>query len=138
MGKFCFGKASLNRLDTVDKYLSLVMNAALNTEVMDISIVEGHREKEKQNEYFKAGKSKVEWPKGKHNKIPSCAVDAAPWVNGKISWNKLHCCVLAGVILACAAELGIKIRWGGNWDMDSEPITDQDFQDLVHFEIVKD
>ena len=48
----------------------------------------------------------------------------------------MHCCVLAGIILTCAVKRGIKIRWGGNWDMDSEPITDQDFQDLVHYERV--
>lgn len=33
-------------------------------------------------------------------------------------------------------KLGIDIRWGGNWDMDGEPVTDQNFQDLVHFELV--
>jgi len=33
--------------------------------------------------------------------------------------------------------LEVDLRWGGNWDMDGEPITDQDFQDLVHFEEVK-
>jgi hypothetical protein len=32
--------------------------------------------------------------------------------------------------------VGVMIRWGGNWDMDGEPITDQDFQDLVHFELI--
>ncbi len=31
----------------------------------------------------------------------------------------------------------INIRWGGNWDQDGEPVTDQDFQDLMHYEIVE-
>jgi peptidoglycan L-alanyl-D-glutamate endopeptidase CwlK len=34
--------------------------------------------------------------------------------------------------------LGVKLRWGGNWDRDGEPVTDQDFQDLVHFELAED
>ena len=57
-----------------------------------------------------------------------------PVINGKLSWEKEHCLVLAGMVLAIGKTLGHSIRWGGNWDMDGEPITDQDFQDLVHFE----
>jgi hypothetical protein len=30
--------------------------------------------------------------------------------------------------------MGIKIRWGGDWDMDTET-KDNNFDDLVHFEI---
>jgi len=37
-------------------------------------------------------------------------------------------------MLAAAALAKVKIRWGGNWDMDGEPVTDQEFQDLVHYE----
>jgi len=39
--------------------------------------------------------------------------------------------------LSVGKMLEVDLRWGGNWDMDGEPITDQDFQDLVHFEEVK-
>ena len=134
--EFSFGKTSRMNLYTVHPDLEIVMEDALDVGIIDISIIEGHRGKEKQNKYFDLGKSKVKWQNGKHNKIPSSAVDAAPYINGKVSWNKMHCCVLAGIILTCAVKRGIKIRWGGNWDMDSEPITDQDFQDLVHYELV--
>lgn len=137
MPKFFYGKTSKSKLNTVCTDLCAIMYDALDTGIMDISIIEGHRDKAEQNGYFDTGKSKVRYPDGKHNKAPSEAVDAAPYINGKVSWNKLHCCVLAGVILTCAVKLGIKIRWGGNWDMDAEPITDQDFQDLVHYEVVK-
>ncbi len=123
-------------LATVHNDLEIIMEDALDVGIMDISVIEGHREWARQNKYYISGKSKVQWPDGKHNKIPSEAVDATPYINGKVSWNKMHCCVLAGIILTCAAKRGIKLRWGGNWDMDSEPITDQDFQDLVHYELV--
>lgn len=131
-----FGRSSEYNLRTADPELQKVMRDALTTGIMDFSIIEGHRGEVKQNRYYDLGKSEKKWPDGKHNKTPSQAVDAAPYINGKTSWNKLHCCVLAGIILACAAKRGIKLRWGGNWDMDGEPITDQDFQDLVHFERV--
>ena len=103
---------------------------------MDFSVIEGYRPEQLQNQYYFEGKSRVKFPNGKHNQQPSKAVDIAPFVNGKVSWNKLHCCVLAGIILATGATLGTKLRWGGNWDMDLEPITDQEFQDLLHFEEV--
>lgn len=102
----------------------------------ECTIVEGHRGQAKQNWYYKIGKSKVQWPDGNHNSTPSKAVDVAPYINGAVSWNKYHCIYFAGVVFGIAAILGIKIRWGGNWDMDAEVVTDQDFQDLVHFELL--
>ena len=135
--KYKFGKNSLTKLFTADTELQVAMFAALTTEIMDFAIIEGYRDETTQNNYCAEDKSKVKYPNGKHNKIPSEAVDVVPFINGVPSWNKLHCCILAGVILACASKLNIAIRWGGNWDMDGEPITDQEFQDLVHFEIVK-
>lgn len=134
--KFNFSLKSKVKLQSCHLNLQMAVNEALALGIMDISIIEGYRNKARQNRYYDLNKSKVKYPDGKHNKKPSDAIDAAPCINGKISWNKLHCCVLAGIILTCAAKLGIKIRWGGNWDMDGEPITDQDFQDLVHFELV--
>lgn len=134
--EFRFGKTSQMKLYTVHFDLGIIMYDALDAGIMDFSIIEGHRGKVEQNRYYDLGKSRVKFPDGKHNKEPSEAVDVAPYINGKTSRNRLHCCVLAGIILACAAKRGIKLRWGGNWDMDGEPITDQDFQDLAHFELI--
>ena len=133
---YIFGEKSLSKLVECEADLQAVAHGALGLNIMDFAVIEGHRVKSKQDEYFNAGKSKIQWPAGKHNRYPSQAVDIVPYVNGTVSWNNFHCCVLAGIILAVAKSRGIKIRWGGNWDMDGEPITDQDFQDLVHFEKV--
>ena len=137
-----WGKKSIERLDGLDPLLRQVLDRALSYQILDISIIQTVRSKEEQDEYFRTGKSKVKWPNGKHNVTEDSplakAADVAPYIPGRgVSWNKLHCCVLAGIILAAAKEEEVAIRWGGNWDMDSEPITDQDFQDLVHFELVE-
>jgi len=137
MPKFIYGKTSKSKLNVVCTDLCAIMYDALDTGIMDISIIEGHRDKAQQNRYFDIGKSKVRYPDGKHNKAPSEAVDAVPYINGKISWNKLHCCVLAGIILACAAKRGIKVRWGGCWSGDFENVGGQSLNDYVHFELVK-
>ncbi len=129
-----YSSTSARRLLTCHLDLQFVFREALAMGILDITILEGHRSKEKQDRYYVEGKSKIKYPKGKHNKKPSDAIDAAPWIKDHVSFNKAHCCVLAGIVLTCAKKLGINIRWGGNWDMDLEPITDQDFQDLVHYE----
>jgi peptidoglycan L-alanyl-D-glutamate endopeptidase CwlK len=138
MTKYSYGRRSAERLATVDDDLRRVLERALGYGLMDIAITQGVRSKEDQERFFAEKKTKVHWPDSKHNVLRdgdlAKAVDAAPYVNGRASYNHSHCCFLAGLVLAAAAELGVTVRWGGNWDMDGEPVTDQDFQDLVHFE----
>jgi hypothetical protein len=42
---------------------------------------------------------------------------------------------VAGRIIQMAAEDGVLIRWGGDWDSDGD-LTDQTFDDLFHLEVV--
>ena len=137
---FKFGSKSNQILATVKSELTNVARRALSYGVMDATAIQGRRSKPEQDRCYRLGKSKVQWPNSKHNVVSpemlASALDIAPYVNGQVSWNKNHCLVWAGLMLAAAAEKGVKIRWGGNWDMDGEPVTDQEFQDLAHFEIV--
>ena len=135
--RYSFGSKSQLSLAGCHFSLQHIAREALAYGLMDFGVIEGYRPDNIQHKYFLDGSSRVDagHPKAMHNKRPSMAMDCAPWINGQLSWNKLHCCVLAGIILAAAAKLGHKLRWGGNWDMDGEPITDQEFQDLVHFEL---
>jgi len=135
-----FGKRSEARLETVSFEIQLLMREALAMGLIDFAITEGFRPRSKQDEYYygQPQRSKVAWPNSKHNVTPLAdATDAVPWVRGKLSYNYNHCCFLAGIIMALSKKLSVPIRWGGNWDMDLEPITDQDFQDLVHYERVR-
>ena len=140
MKKYRLGKNSRKELATCTDNIQRVLNAAISLGLMDFSVVEGARPQYEQDRYFKLGKSKVQWPNSKHNVIKegelSKAADVVPWINGKSSYRKSHCCYLAGLIISIGMSMGIRLRWGGNWDMDGEPITDQEFQDLVHFEEV--
>jgi peptidoglycan LD-endopeptidase CwlK len=103
----------------------------------DCAIVEGHRTRRRQNLLFKQGKSKVKWPDSKHNIMPPEAVDAAPHIKDVgIPWespNQFY--YFGGVVKAKAKELGIQIRWGGDWDGDND-VNDQWFNDLGHFELI--
>jgi len=138
--KYSYGRTSSGYLITASLNLQLVFDEALAVGLIDISVIEGRRVKARQNRLYRINRSKVLWPYSKHNvRKPddlAHAVDAAPYVNGKRSDVWYHCIYLAGVVQACGEKLSIHIRWGGNWDMDGEPITDQDFQDLWHYEEV--
>jgi peptidoglycan LD-endopeptidase CwlK len=129
-----FGKKSKKKLSQASNDLQNAARLALEWGVMDFAVIEGHRGSAEQKRLYVIGKSRVLYPDSKHNKKPSDALDIVPVINGKISWKRVHCIHLAGIIIAAGRCLGTRIRWGGNWDLDGEPITDQDFQDLVHYE----
>jgi len=111
-----FGRKSREALDTCDCRLVKVAETAIG--LMDFSILEGHRDEQTQNRYFDEGESKLRWPDGNHNKLPSLAFDIAPY---PLDWSARTKAIarfylLAGVILAVAFMLGIKLRWGGDWN----------------------
>lgn len=101
--------------------------------IVDCKIICGQRDMAEQNRLYRLEKSKVEWPNSKHNSDPSMAVDAVPY---PVDWEDLkRFYFLAGVVIAVGHMLGLKIRWGGDWDMDTD-LNDQDFNDLPHFELI--
>ena len=125
-----FGKRSLGRLETCDERLQKIFKEVVKG--FDCTVIEGHRGKEKQNKAFDEGKSKLRYPKGNHNKVPSTAVDVAPY---PIDWSdrdRFH--YFAGYVLGIAKMMGHTIRFGGDWDMDTQ-VKDNNFDDLVHFEL---
>ena len=125
-----FGSRSINRLKTCDQKLQELFYEVVKH--FDCSIIEGNRGEERQNKAYADGKSKVKYPNGKHNKFPSVAVDVAPY---PIDWSdrdRFH--YFGGFVLGVAKQMGMNIRWGGDWNQDTETI-DNKFDDLVHFEI---
>ena len=125
-----FGKTSKQRLATCDKRLQDVFNEVIK--IIDCSVLEGHRGEERQNKLQEEGKSKVRYPKGRHNASPSNAVDVAPY---PIDWNdreRFH--LFAGFVLGVANRMGYTLRWGGDWNMNFQ-VKDNNFDDFPHFEI---
>ena len=125
-----FGKRSKNALATCDDRLVDVFNEVIKT--VDCSVLEGHRDQIKQNKYYEEGKSKVKYPKGRHNKYPSLAVDVAPYPIDWADRERFH--LFAGFVLGIAKAMGITLRWGGDWDQDWT-VKDNKFDDFPHFEL---
>ena len=128
---------SLERLNTCHPFLRRVVLAV--AEEMKIQVICGYRGKEEQDRAFGEGKSKLKFPKSKHNIYPSEAVDLAPlkMVDGKliIDWNdKKAFQDLANCMFKYAYKFGIGIRWGGDFNMDGTKTTN-DAWDLPHWEL---
>lgn len=121
---------SKDRLATADRRLQAIFNVVI--QAFDNTILCGHRTKEAQNAAFAGGRSRVKWPDGKHNSLPSKAVDAAPY---PIDWKDIKRFIyFGGFVMGVAFALGIKLRWGGDWDGDTM-LDDQTFNDYPHFEL---
>jgi len=125
-----FGKSSRRQLETCDPRLQKLFEKIVLS--FDCTIIEGHRDKKKQNKAYKEGKSKLVYPNGKHNQIPSVAVDAVPY---PIDWeDRERMTYFAGFVLGIALQMDLNIRWGGDWNMNTQ-LKDNNFDDLPHFEI---
>ena len=125
-----FGKTSKKRLYTCDEDLIFLFEEVVK--YFDCSVLEGHRGKRLQNKYFKEGNSKLRYPDGNHNKLPSKAVDVVPYpVN---FGDRERMTYFAGFVKGMASVLGIPIRWGGDWN-DNTEVADNNFDDLPHFEL---
>jgi peptidoglycan L-alanyl-D-glutamate endopeptidase CwlK len=121
-----FGKRSRERLKGVDARLVNVLNELIK--IMDVTIIEGLRSKERQEQLLAQGKTKTKY--SKH--IEGKAVDLAPY---PINWEDremFH--YMGGMLRGIGKAMGVNIRWGGDWDSDGD-IHDNKFDDLVHVEI---
>jgi len=125
-----FGKKSQERLNTCDPRLVELFEEVV--EHFDCTVIQGYRDEVEQNKAFEDGFSKLKYPQGSHNKYPSLAVDIAPY---PIDWkdrDRFH--LFAGFVKGIASQMGLNIRWGGDWNSDTHT-KDNNFDDLPHFEI---
>jgi hypothetical protein len=126
-------RASLDRLASCDASLQQLVRDVART--FPCMVLEGHRGEAAQNAAYATGKTKLRWPQGKHNSLPSRAVDLAPT---PIDWNdRERFTLFAGFVMGTAAARGIRLRWGGDWNRNFQ-VSDNSFDDLVHFELVGD
>jgi len=125
-----FGKTSKKRLSTCDSKLQKVFNEVIKH--VDCSILEGHRDKDRQNKLYEEGKTKVKYPNGRHNHQPSLAVDVTPY---PVDWeDRERQTLFAGFVIGVASQMGINLRWGGDWDQDFQVVNNR-FDDFPHFEL---
>ena len=123
-----FTAKSLERLKTCDHQIQLVFNEVIKERAC--IVICGARTLAEQQAAFKGGFSKLDGinKKSKHQVSKeqplSQAIDALP---APLNWNdtKGHA-DFANLVLKKAAELNVKLIWGGNW---------KTFKDRPHYEL---
>jgi peptidoglycan L-alanyl-D-glutamate endopeptidase CwlK len=135
-----YSEHSERALSSCHKDLRRIFEVVLQD--FDHTIVEGWRSPERQRQLFAAGKTKIDGVNrlSKHNYWPSMAVDVAPYPVAWADRERFH--FFAGFVLGVGyslfdeGEVEHLIRWGGDWDQDTE-VSDNEFDDLPHFELVR-
>lgn len=132
---------SLNNLKGVHPDLVKVVQRVIDLGIIDFSVVEGVRTKERQAALLKEGRTKTLNSKHLVQKDGfGHAVDLYPYPVDMIKVLKgddreiARFGVVAGLMLASAKELGVKIVWGGDWDSDGQTL-DHSFFDSPHFQL---
>lgn len=153
-----FGKRSLAVRATLHPVLQAWVDRVIKRR--NITLLVGHRDEHKQNAAFASGASTKQWPDGKHNTLPSEAVDVAPWpipegwgdLKGQaakardLDWKER---VKFYEMLASFEDAWTEMcdedptlaeeydpRYGKDWDGDGD-YRDQTFDDLPHIELVR-
>jgi hypothetical protein len=137
------GVAALAKYKSLHIDLQKIITELMACSPMRFSISAGYRSTTEQFKLWKEGKSKIDGVTelGKHNIMPSLAVDIFPLINKKANFDRENMIFLSGAFMAVAnkllsqLEIPNRIRWGGNWNRDEVILSDQSFDDLFHFEL---
>ena len=126
---------SLQRLEGVDPKLVAVVKRAIQITTQDFSVLEGLRTKERQAELYAQGRTApgpvVTWTMDSPH-LHGRAVDLVPY---PVDWNDLSKFdAIAEAMFEAADYLGVKLRWGADWDMDGKP-REKSESDSPHFEL---
>lgn len=119
---YVLGATSLARLQHVHPDLQKVVKRAIQITPIDFTVLEGLRTKERQKELFAKGATKT--MNSRH--LTGHAVDLAPVIDGKVSWDWPLYHRLAAAVKEAAKDVGVPITWGGDW---------RSFKDGPHWEL---
>lgn len=137
-----FGRTSLINRATLHPKLQQVLDSAIKD--VDFVIDCGIRGQVAQDAAFAAHLSEKKWPNGNHNGRKednytiSRAADIVPY---PVDWKEgerphLRFAFMMGCVYAHAKRLGIRVRFGMDWNQNF--IVDEKFIDLPHVELHPD
>lgn len=133
---FSLSKASEDKMNGVHPDLIKVVRRAIQISKVDFKVGEGVRTLARQKTLVAEGKSKT--LNSRH--IPGRdglgkAVDLWVIKGGTIVWDQASYVELSQYVLQAAKELGVSIRWGGDWDGDGN-WKEERFFDGPHYELL--
>lgn len=136
------GSKSLSKLEGVHPNIVKVVKRAAALSSQDFTVLEGVRTPARQKELYAQGRTTpgpvVTWVLTSNHFVNKKtgfghAVDLCPW---PIDWNTpAKFDAISKVMFQAAKDLGVKIRWGADWDRDGKP-RERGETDSPHFELV--
>lgn len=114
---FKFSDKSKKILNTVDERLLYLANEVIKISPIQFEIIEGWRSEERQQELYKEGKSRCDGiiKKSKHQEGKAIDFVCYNPNTNRITWDKQYYIEVAKLFKEKAKELGIAIRWGGDF-----------------------
>ena len=140
MSRYSLGATSRARLEGVHPQLVRVVERAIELTQVDFLVLEGVRTPQRQRELYAQGRTKpgpkVTWTLKSNHFVKADgfghAVDLCPF---PVDWTDLKKFdAISRAMFAAAAELGVRIRWGADWDRDGKP-RERGESDSPHFEL---
>lgn len=123
-----FSTSSFTALSKCHPSLQAIAKRAI-TEI-DFRVLDATRGRAAQEKAFAQGHSKVHFGNSAHNYVPAIAFDLFP---APYDWNDRNSFIdLSKVVLRVGKELGVPLRWGGDWNMDGNL---SDGWDMPHYEL---
>lgn len=128
MSKFKLSQKSEQMMLGVHPDLVRVVHRAIELTTVDFKVVEGVRSIARQKELVAKKVSKT--MNSRH--LSGHAVDLVPL---PVDWsNKQAFSIVADAMFQAAKQIGVKIRWGGDWN-ENDRSDDERFYDGPHFEL---
>lgn len=132
-------RSNTNLVGVHPKFVSVVNRAA---EICDVefTVIEGVRTKERQAKLYAQGRTEagqiVTWTLNSNHFVnPKTGYGHAVDILPATGWNDLNGFnAVAESMFIAANELGVKIRWGADWDKDGK-YREKGENDSPHFEI---
>jgi len=126
---FKLSKSSKKNMEGVHYTLQAVANRAIEITKVDFGIPEtgGLRSADVQHVLYLEGSSKCDGYKVKSYHQTGRALDFFAY-DGGATWDDLKLAMVATAFLQAASELGVKLKWGGNF---------KSFKDFPHVELVE-
>jgi len=108
----------------VNSELVRLARRALEVSNVDFGVTEGVRTKERQRQLVAQGASQTN--NSRH--LTGDAIDVVAYACGAITWEWKYYEQIAIAFKRASAELGIPVKWGGDW---------KTLKDGVHFELAR-
>jgi len=112
---YALGARSRARLHDVHSDLVAVVERAITITAVDFTVLEGVRSLARQQLLHRQGASQLDGLRQISRHQTGHAVDLAPWLGGTVSWHWPHFFPIADAMAQAGRELGVPLRWGGNW-----------------------